>query len=222
MSDSPGRALLPTSVARVKKIIHADDEVGPCSNNAAFVIACATEMFIQYLAEKAHDVVKSETKKPRRNVQYRDVATAVARFDNLEFLESVVPRTVKWGDVKRRQEAEKARKEQQGLAANGQTTLGLVREEKAVDAQTDGHGQVNGHDSVTAVDDEEDEEEEEEEEEEGSDEDEMDVDSGVTAGSRQDDDAEDHQLEMEMRGPRMNGAGNSGRTDTVGNGTAMG
>ena len=58
-----------------------------CSNNAAFVITLATvsqiskpfllsnnakEMFIQYLAEQGHNVVKSE-KKPRRNIQYRDL-----------------------------------------------------------------------------------------------------------------------------------------------------
>jgi DNA polymerase epsilon subunit 4 len=29
-------------------------------------------MFIQYLAEQGHNVVKSE-KKPRRNIQYRDL-----------------------------------------------------------------------------------------------------------------------------------------------------
>ena len=59
-------------MARVKKIIHADDDVGNCSNNAAFVITAATEMFLQYLVEQAYGVVKAE-KKPRRNIQYRDV-----------------------------------------------------------------------------------------------------------------------------------------------------
>jgi DNA polymerase epsilon subunit 4 len=32
----------------------------------------ATEMFIQHLAEKAHEMVKAE-KRPRKNVQYQDV-----------------------------------------------------------------------------------------------------------------------------------------------------
>jgi len=59
-------------VARVKKIINADDEIGNCSNNAAFVITIATEMFVQHLVEKTHEVIKAE-KKPRRNVQYNDV-----------------------------------------------------------------------------------------------------------------------------------------------------
>jgi hypothetical protein len=59
-------------VARVKKIINADDEIGNCSNNAAFIITIATEMFVQHLVEKTHEVIKAE-KKPRRNVQYNDV-----------------------------------------------------------------------------------------------------------------------------------------------------
>lgn len=60
------------SVARVKKIVHADDEIQNCSNNAAFVITIATEMFIQHLVEKTHEIIKAE-KRPRRNVQYADV-----------------------------------------------------------------------------------------------------------------------------------------------------
>lgn len=170
-------------------------------------------MFVQYLAEKAHDVVKSETKKPRRNVQYRDVATAIARFDNLEFLENVVPRTVKWGDVKRRQEAERAKREVQGGGVNGgQTTLGFVKgEDSRVDKQRDGQEEMDGRN----IDDDEDEDAED------SDDETMDMDSGPAPGRRQIDDAADHQLEMEMRGPRMNGAGNSARADTVGNGRAM-
>ncbi|KAH8594392.1 hypothetical protein B0O99DRAFT_513921 [Bisporella sp. PMI_857] len=61
-------------VARVKRIINIDQDVNTCSNQAAFVITLATEMFIQYLAEAGHNVVKSE-RKPRRNIQYRDLGT---------------------------------------------------------------------------------------------------------------------------------------------------
>lgn len=48
--------------------------------------------------------VRSENaQKPRRNIQYRDVANAVARVENLEFLGDVVPRTTtvkKWRESK--------------------------------------------------------------------------------------------------------------------------
>jgi hypothetical protein len=78
-------------VSRVKKIIGQDTDINMCSNNAAFVITLATvclilpailavtyakqEMFIQYMAEQGHNVVKSE-RKPRRNIQYRDLCTS--------------------------------------------------------------------------------------------------------------------------------------------------
>lgn len=99
------------SVARIKKIINADDEMGQCSNNATFAIAIATEMFIQYLVEQTHAVVKTE-RKPRKNVQYRDVANAVARIDNLEFLVDVVPKMVTYKRV-REQKAKEAREQEE-------------------------------------------------------------------------------------------------------------
>lgn len=64
--------LIPNLVARVKKIIASDPDVSNCSNNAAFMITVAAEMFIQHLVEQSYNVVKSE-RKPRRNIQYRDV-----------------------------------------------------------------------------------------------------------------------------------------------------
>jgi hypothetical protein len=56
-------------------------------------------MFIQQLALATHNVVKAE-RKPRRNIQYRDVATAVAKTDNLEFLVDVVPKTMMYREFK--------------------------------------------------------------------------------------------------------------------------
>lgn len=59
-------------MARVKKIILADDDISACSTNAAFVITVATEMFLQHMVEQSFNIVKSE-RKPRRNIQYKDV-----------------------------------------------------------------------------------------------------------------------------------------------------
>ena len=124
------------TVARVKKIINADDNIHSCSNNAAFVITVAAEMFMHYLTERTYDVVKSE-RKPRRNIQYKDVgklsthalftssmankrtANAVARFDNLEFLSDVVPRTVTYKEYKQKQ----AKPTSGQSLENGQATL---------------------------------------------------------------------------------------------------
>ena len=59
----------------MKKIIHADEDISNCSNNAAFAITIATEQFLKYLVEQTHNVVKSE-RKQRRNIQYRDVGVS--------------------------------------------------------------------------------------------------------------------------------------------------
>lgn len=95
---------LTVPVARVQKIIQADPERLTVTKNASFAIALATEMFVQHLSITTHNVVKTE-RKPRRNIQYRDVSSAVARTDNLEFLVDVVPRTLQYGAWKRKRAA---------------------------------------------------------------------------------------------------------------------
>jgi len=99
-----GHVSLP--LARVQKIIVADPNHLTVSKNASFAIALAAEMFIQQLATTTHNVVKAE-RKPRRNIQYRDVSSAVAKTDNLEFLVDVVPKTTSFGAHKRGLEAQK-------------------------------------------------------------------------------------------------------------------
>ncbi|KAK1968139.1 histone-like transcription factor and archaeal histone [Colletotrichum sublineola] len=95
--EATGQPALP--LARVKKIIATDPDIGICSNNAAFVITLATEMFIQHLAAESHNIAKAE-RKPRRNIQYKDLATAVNHHDNLEFLEDIIPKTVPYKQIK--------------------------------------------------------------------------------------------------------------------------
>ncbi|RDA95196.1 hypothetical protein CP533_1878 [Ophiocordyceps camponoti-saundersi (nom. inval.)] len=95
--EPTGQTQLPLS--RVKKIISQDPDIAICSNNASFIITCAAEMFIQHLADAAHTQVKLE-RKPRRNVQYKDIANAVSNQDNLEFLQDIIPKTIPYGKVK--------------------------------------------------------------------------------------------------------------------------
>ncbi|CAK7269177.1 hypothetical protein SEPCBS119000_003438 [Sporothrix epigloea] len=96
--EPTGQSQLPLS--RVRKIVALDPDVAICSSNAAFVMTLATELFIQYLSSEAHNMVKLD-RKPRRNVQYRDLANAVDRVDRLEFLQDTVPNTVPFGKIKR-------------------------------------------------------------------------------------------------------------------------
>jgi len=112
-----GQTALP--LARIKKIIQLDKDIVQCSHNATFLIAMATELFIQYLAEQGHNVVKSE-RKPRKMIQYKDLATAVSRIDNLEFLADVIPKTTTYKQFKEKRAKEAAR---EAAMEKGQTAL---------------------------------------------------------------------------------------------------
>ncbi|KAI4136446.1 MAG: hypothetical protein LQ341_005613 [Variospora aurantia] len=116
-----GSASLP--LARVKRILALDEDIHQCSNNGAFVITVATEMFIRYLAEQAMNVVKSE-RKPRRNIQYKDLAGAVSRIDNLEFLADVIPKTTTYREYK---EKKVKTVKPSARLSSGQTTLDNLR-----------------------------------------------------------------------------------------------
>jgi len=142
-----GQAQLPLS--RVKKIIGLDSDITMCSNNAAFVITLATEMFIQYMAEQGHNVVKSE-RKPRRNIQYRDLSNAVARLDNLEFLVDIVPKTVPYKQVKEKKAPQGPYLTNgEGSIESGQTTLD-VRATVLNGTNGFGHDGIGDDDAVAA------------------------------------------------------------------------
>ncbi|KAF7626566.1 hypothetical protein AFLA_013956 [Aspergillus flavus NRRL3357] len=76
-----GQSALP--ISRIKKIIQLDEDIVQCSSNATFVIAMATEMFIQYLTEQGHNVVKSE-RKPRKLIQYKRSSYGAIREAEIE------------------------------------------------------------------------------------------------------------------------------------------
>ena len=118
----------------MQKIIQADPERITTSKNAAFAIALATEMFIQHLAQTTHNVVKAE-RKPRRNNQYRDVSSAIAKTDNLEFLVDVAPKTSTWGTVKKKLE-EKEKEDAKKKDKDGQKD-GVVNGQKTLDGPVD-------------------------------------------------------------------------------------
>lgn len=70
-------------------------------------------MMIQHLAVTTHNVVKAE-RKPRRNIQYRDVSGAVSKTDNLEFLVDVVPKTTQYGAFRKKRAAEEEERLREG------------------------------------------------------------------------------------------------------------
>lgn len=164
-------------------------------------------MFIQHLATTTHNVVKTE-RKPRRNIQYRDIAAAVSKTDNLEFLVDVVPKTMTYKEYKRRQDASAKAK---SVAAETEAKNGDVRE--ALAGPSGSKTGVNGHaakaeepavppgpDPAPAAE---------------SSADAMEVDQETTKADAErtqveesdpEEDGPAMQLEMEMRGPRANGS----------------
>lgn len=175
----------------MQKIIQADPERITTSKNAAFAIALATEMFIQHLAQTTHNVVKAE-RKPRRNIQYRDVSSAIAKTDNLEFLVDVAPKTSTWGTVKKKLE-EKEKEDAKKKDKDGQKD-GVVNGQKTSDGPVDTAEEVADKDKDTetptpAKPDETP--------------DAMEVDQEVerVEDSEPEEDAAAMQIEMEMRGP---------------------
>ncbi|KAG4304472.1 hypothetical protein PORY_002182 [Pneumocystis oryctolagi] len=84
------------SISKIKKIIRIDDDIVQCSSNSAFLIAIATEMFIQYMAQQGLLMCLNENKK---TIHYRHLANAVSRIDNLEFLSDTIPKTVPFKDI---------------------------------------------------------------------------------------------------------------------------
>jgi DNA polymerase epsilon subunit 4 len=198
------------AVARVQKIINADPERLNVSKNAAFAIALATEMFIQHLATTTHNVVKAE-RKPRRNIQYRDVSSAISKTDNLEFAVDVVPKTTTYKEFKKKQEDKERvsgskdkgkEKAVNGTGQKGQTTL----DGKLVDELKDAAEEVPNGETNNAIEDEASQGGSTEpaltpQAEEIPDAMEVDNEQERVEDSEPEEDPAAMQLEMEMRGP---------------------
>lgn len=104
--EATGQTQLP--LTRVKKIVAVDPDINVCSNNAAFIITLATEMFIQHIAGEAHNMAKMD-RKPRRNIQYKDLSNAVQHQENLEFLQDIVPKTQPYKQIREQAAATQAK-----------------------------------------------------------------------------------------------------------------
>ncbi|KAF8241548.1 hypothetical protein K440DRAFT_678678 [Wilcoxina mikolae CBS 423.85] len=95
--EATGQSVL--SQVRIVKIIKIDNDVYQCNKQARYLISVATEMFIQFLAEQGVRFLGTEQKQ-RKTVHYKDLANAVTRLNNLEFLSDVIPATKRIRDTK--------------------------------------------------------------------------------------------------------------------------
>lgn len=144
-------------MARVQKIIQAEEDSLPYSKNAAFTIAIATEMFVYYLSEQSYKAAKADKQSHvKRSMNYKDVATAIATRDNLEFLTDVVPKTITYKQYREKKaKQEKAKAETAANATsgtivpNGQRTLEQMTKHgnEDVEMQEATNGvEINGND----------------------------------------------------------------------------
>lgn len=76
-------------LARIKKIMKLDDEVKMISAEAPVIFAKAAELFIQEVTIRAW--LHTEENK-RRTLQRNDVALAISKYDQFDFLIDIVPR----------------------------------------------------------------------------------------------------------------------------------
>lgn len=76
-------------LARIKKIMKADEDVRMISSEAPVIFAKACEMFILELTLRAWNHTEENK---RRTLQKNDVAAAITRTDIFDFLVDIVPR----------------------------------------------------------------------------------------------------------------------------------
>ncbi|KAJ8962513.1 hypothetical protein NQ318_000903 [Aromia moschata] len=78
-----------TSLARIKKIMKLDEDVKMISAEAPLLFAKAAEIFIHELTLRAW--IHTEDNK-RRTLQRNDIAMAITKYDQFDFLIDIVPR----------------------------------------------------------------------------------------------------------------------------------
>ncbi|CAM8969088.1 unnamed protein product [Rhodiola kirilowii] len=76
-------------LARIKKIMKADEDVRMISAEAPIIFARACEMFILELTHRAWNHTEENK---RRTLQKNDIAAAITRTDIFDFLVDIVPR----------------------------------------------------------------------------------------------------------------------------------
>ncbi|XP_043923178.1 chromatin accessibility complex protein 1 [Protopterus annectens] len=81
--------LLPLS--RVKLIMKSSSDVSNINQDALFLTAKATEMFVQYLAKYSY---KNGTGKERKELVYSDLSNTVAEADRFQFLGDILPKKI--------------------------------------------------------------------------------------------------------------------------------
>ncbi|KAK3922287.1 DNA polymerase epsilon subunit 4 [Frankliniella fusca] len=85
--EEKSEKLVKLPLSRIKSIIKMDPDVNLASQEAVFLIAKATELFIESLARESYTHTAQSKKK---TVQKKDVDAAISSSDSLLFLEGTL------------------------------------------------------------------------------------------------------------------------------------
>ncbi|KAF6255511.1 hypothetical protein COO60DRAFT_1534611 [Scenedesmus sp. NREL 46B-D3] len=100
-------------LAKVKRMMREHADVKSISADANFVLARATELFLQEVAGRAHEVMLQDEQRKGNTLDYKDVAAVVHSWDALDFLHEVVPQKVSAASVLARLQQEQQEKQRQ-------------------------------------------------------------------------------------------------------------
>uniref|UniRef100_A0A8C4N151 Nuclear transcription factor Y subunit gamma n=1 Tax=Eptatretus burgeri TaxID=7764 RepID=A0A8C4N151_EPTBU len=124
-------------LARIKKIMKMDEDVKMISAEAPVLFAKAAQIFIRELSLRAW--IHTEDNK-RRTLQRNDIAMAISKFDQFDFLIDIVPRD-ELKPVKRQEEVRQVMAQesvqyyftlaQPPMAISGQTVQGSTQQQNA-------------------------------------------------------------------------------------------
>ncbi|XP_067000839.1 DNA polymerase epsilon subunit 4 [Anabrus simplex] len=85
--EEKSEKLLKLPIARVKHIMKMDPDVNLASQEAVFLIAKSTELFIESLSREAYTYTAQAK---RKTLQKKDIDSAVDSVDSLAFLEGAL------------------------------------------------------------------------------------------------------------------------------------
>ncbi|XP_067887397.1 chromatin accessibility complex protein 1 [Heterodontus francisci] len=88
LSPPPAVAALPLS--RVKLIMKSCPDVSSINQDALFLTAKATELFVQHLATSAYKSSSSE----KKELTYNDLADCVENSETFQFLADILPKKI--------------------------------------------------------------------------------------------------------------------------------
>ncbi|KAJ3105474.1 hypothetical protein HDU97_008090 [Phlyctochytrium planicorne] len=86
-----GNTRLTFPVPRVKAVMKEDPEVHQVAGDAAVLMSMATEVFLEFMTQKAWQYTQKDD---RKTIAYKDVARVVQYSTEFDFLDDVIPKTV--------------------------------------------------------------------------------------------------------------------------------